>query len=171
MDLDTIGVHKGKSHNKMGIRATSTCDLILENVEIPSENLIGNVGEGFAIAMRQLNQARIGIASQALGIAQASLDTAIAYASQRVAFGKPILSMAQVKNRLAEMAVRIESARLLTWKAAHIYDSGDKSNKYSSFAKWQASECATYCAHNCIQILGGNGFLKDFSGMKKLILL
>lgn len=106
VDLNAIGVQKSKSHKKMGIRATSTCDLILDNVEVSSENVVGEVGAGFKIAMYQLNQARIGIASQALGIAQASFDTAILYASQRVAFGKPILSMPQVKNRLAEMAVR-----------------------------------------------------------------
>ena len=94
-------------------------------------------------------------------LSKASLDTAIMYASQRIAFDKPILQMSSVQNRLAEMALKIESSRLLTWKAAELKDSNVKSTKYSSFAKWQSAETATFCAHNCIQILGAMGYMQD----------
>ena len=161
VDLNCPGVTKGKNEKKLGIRASSTCGLDLKNVVVSSENILGNIGEGFKIAMEQLDQARIGIASQAIGIAQASLDTAIMYASQRIAFDKPILQMSSVQNRLAEMALKIESSRLLTWKAAELKDSNVKSTKYSSFAKWQSAETATFCAHNCIQILGAMGYMQD----------
>lgn len=161
VDLNSPGVTKGKNEKKLGIRASSTCGLDLKNVVVSSENILGNIGEGFKIAMEQLDQARIGIASQAIGIAQASLDTAILYASQRIAFDKPILQMSSVQNRLSEMALKIESSRLLTWKAAELKDSNLKSTKYSSFAKWQSAETATFCAHNCIQILGAMGYMQD----------
>lgn len=111
--------------------------------------------------MEQLDQARIGIASQALGIAQASLDTAVEYASQRIAFDSPIIRMSSVKKRLAEMALQIESSRLLVRQAAQKKDEHLRSTKYTSMAKWQASTTATFCAHNCIQIMGGVGIVED----------
>lgn len=161
VDLNAPGVHRGKNEVKLGIRATSTCGIVLENVCVDEENILGDIGEGFKIAMQQLDQARIGIASQGLGIAQASLDTAIQYASQRIAFNQPILKLPLVQERLAEMAVKIESSRLLIWKAASIYDEGNRSTKLSSMAKLSASECATFCAHNCQQILGAMGYVND----------
>lgn len=161
VDLKSSGVELGKNEKKLGLKGSSTCSIILNEVRIPSENLLGAPSDGFKIAMEQLDTARIGIASLALGIAQASLDTAIDYASQRIAFTKPILEMSSVQSRLAEMATKIESTRLLVRRAAEMKDDNLKSTKFTSMAKWQASETATFCAHNCIQILGGMGVVED----------
>lgn len=163
VDLNDEGVTRGPNERKMGIRGTSTCSLYLENVVVPDNYMLGEVGEGFRIAMEQLDQARIGIASQAIGISQAALDLAISYASQRKAFNKPILSMSSVRTRLAEMALKIEASRLLTWKASQLMDQHINSTKNSSLAKWHSGECANFCTANCIQILGGMGYVKDLS--------
>ncbi|CRK94413.1 CLUMA_CG007920, isoform A [Clunio marinus] len=163
VELNSPGVDRGKNEQKLGIRATSTCSLGFIDVQINSSNMLGDSGNGFKIAMEQLDQARIGIASQALGIAQASLDTAITYASQRIAFKKPILEMSSVQNRLADMALRIEASRLLVRNAAHLKDQNVQTTMHTSMAKWHASETATFCSHNCIQILGGMGVVEDFS--------
>lgn len=159
--MDAPGVERGRNERKLGIRATSTCSIVLNDVRVHSSNILGAPCEGFKIAMEQLDVARIGIASQALGIAQASLDTAITYASQRVAFDRPILEMPTVQIRLAEMALRVEASRLLIRQAAQMKDENLKSTKFTSMAKWHASESATFCSHNCIQILGGMGFVED----------
>lgn len=161
VDLNSSGVQRGKNERKIGLRASSTCSFILNDVRVPSSNILGKPFEGFKIAMEQLDQARIGIASLALGIAQASLDTAINYASQRIAFEKPIVEMTTVQTRLAEMALRIEASRLLIRQAASMKDENLKTTKATSMAKWHASETATFCAHNCIQILGGMGVVDD----------
>lgn len=145
----------------MGIRATSTSDVTLENVRVHKTNIIGEIGGGFRLAMEQLDQARIGIASQALGISQAALNLAIEYAHNRIAFGNPILNMQTVQLRLAEMSVKLEQARLITHKAAILFDSPERTTKYSSMAKLAASECANFCTNNCIQILGGMGYVQD----------
>lgn len=155
------GLTVGQSENKLGIRASSTCNLYLENVRIPVTNVLGPIGGGFRIAMEQLDRARIGIASQALGIAQAALETAIQYAKQRKAFGQPLLELSPVRTRIAEMAVRIESSRLLIRKAAGEIDRNQRATKACSMAKWVAGETATFVAHNCQQILGGMGYVKD----------
>lgn len=159
--LNSEGVQLGKKEDKLGIRASSTCDISLTNVRVPSNNVLGELGEGFHIAMEQLDQARIGISAQALGIAQAALDCAIKYASTRLAFEKSILNMQTVQLRLAEMAMKIESAKLLTYKAAVLKDKMEKSTKWSSLAKYSASECANFATNNCIQIMGGMGYVKD----------
>jgi butyryl-CoA dehydrogenase len=163
VSMDQSGVGLGKNEQKIGIKATSTCTITLNDVRVHSSNLLSKPGEGFKVAMEQLDQARIGIASQALGIAQASLDTAIEYAAQRVAFDSPIIRMASVKRRLAEMALQIESSRLLVRQAAQKKDEHLRSTKYTSMAKWQASTTATFCAHNCIQIMGGMGIVESMN--------
>lgn len=157
--LNTDGVTVGPRENKIGVRASSTCSLHLKNVKVPETNVIGSVGDGFKIAMTQLDQGRIGIASQAVGIAQAALDAAIDYAGQRKAFGQLLLEMPTVKVRLAEMAVKVESARLLTRKAAQVFDSDGSATLFSSMAKLAASEAATFSANNCITIMGGMGII------------
>ncbi|GAB0095347.1 uncharacterized protein DMENIID0001_107160 [Sergentomyia squamirostris] len=160
--LDAPGVTVGRNEDKLGIRGTSTCSLMLDNVEVPRENVLGEVGEGFRIAMQQLDLARIGIASQALGIARASLDLSISYASSRIAFGQSIITMPTVKAKIAEMGLRLEAAQLLTRRAAALYSqSNGKNTKYCSMAKVSASECATFNSHNCVQILGGMGYVSD----------
>ncbi|XP_050423983.1 short-chain specific acyl-CoA dehydrogenase, mitochondrial-like isoform X2 [Adelges cooleyi] len=157
----TPGLTRGKRDDKLGIRAASTCNIILENVRVPYENLLGNVGEGFKIAMSGIDVARIGIASQAIGISQAALNCAVEYAGQRKAFGNPIIKLSAVQQRLAKMVTKIEAARLLTWKAAILKDNGHSFTKAASMAKLAASKAATYITHNCIQILGGMGYVSD----------
>nr|CAD7198922.1 unnamed protein product [Timema douglasi] len=162
--IPTTGKHSlchGKKENKLGIRASSTCNLIMEDVRVPRENVLGKTGEGFKLAMTVLDGARVGISSQALGIAQAALDCAVEYASKRIAFGVPIIKMQSVQIRLADMAIKLESARLLTRKAACLQDSGVRFTKASSMAKLAASEAATFVTHSCGQILGGMGYVTD----------
>jgi butyryl-CoA dehydrogenase len=165
VSLDTPGLERGRVEKKLGIRASSTCDLILNDIRVPANHVLGELGGGFRIAMDQLNQGRIGIASQALGIAQAALDAGVKYADQRVAFGRRIIEMPVVQTRLAEMATRVEAARLMVRKAAAEYDATQgRSTKYSSMGKLLASETATFCAHNCQQIMGAMGYVNDLPG-------
>jgi len=160
MNLD--GLTLGKKENKLGIRASSTCNLIFEDCKIPKSCLLGNRGEGFKIAMKTLDSGRIGIAAQALGIAQASLEIAINYSKERIAFGKPICKLQTIQNKISDIAVRIEQSRLLTWKACILKDSGLNYSKMSAMAKLSASETATFASHQAIQILGGNGYVNDY---------
>ncbi|KAH9525238.1 hypothetical protein Btru_000788 [Bulinus truncatus] len=161
VDKPTAGLTLGKKEDKLGIRATSTCYLIFEDCSIPEENILGKPGMGFKIAMQTLDAGRIGIASQALGIAQASLDCAVDYAMKRQSFGMPIAKMQTIQNKLADMEVRVESARLLTWKAAMLKDAGQNFTKEAAMAKLAASEAATFNAHCAIQVLGGMGYVTD----------
>ncbi|KAK6967418.1 short-chain specific acyl-CoA dehydrogenase mitochondrial [Biomphalaria glabrata] len=161
VDKSTPGLSLGKKEDKLGIRASSTCYLIFEDCSIPAENILGKPGMGFKIAMQTLDAGRIGIASQALGIAQASLDCAVDYAMKRQSFGMPIAKKQTIQNKLADMEVRLESARLLTWKAAMLKDAGKNFTKEAAMAKLAASEAATFNAHSAIQILGGMGYVTD----------
>ncbi|VVC90485.1 unnamed protein product [Leptidea sinapis] len=155
------GLDLGKKEDKLGIRGSSTCSLIFEDCEIPKENILGEPGLGFKIAMITLDAGRIGIAAQALGIAQAALDVAVDYASKRMAFGKPITKLQSIQNKLADMALRLESARLLTWRAAWLKDNKKPFTKEAAMAKLAASEAATFVSHQSIQILGGMGYVSD----------
>lgn len=155
------GLSLGKKEDKLGIRGSSTCSLIFEDCVVPQENVLGQPGMGFKIAMMTLDAGRIGIASQALGIAQASLDCAVEYASKRMAFGNPILKLQAIQQKIADMALRLESARLLTWRAAVLKDNEKPYTKEAAMAKLAASEAATFCAHQCIQVLGGMGYVAD----------
>lgn len=157
----TKGFSLGKKEDKLGIRGSSTCSLIFEDCEVSDENRLGELGFGFKIAMKTLDAGRIGIAGQALGIAQASLELAIDYANKRIAFGKPISKLQAIQTKIADMCVRIESARLLTWRAAWLKDNKQMYTKEAAIAKLTASEAATYCSHQCIQILGGMGYVTD----------
>ncbi|XP_061189733.1 short-chain specific acyl-CoA dehydrogenase, mitochondrial-like [Saccostrea echinata] len=155
------GLSLGKKEDKLGIKATSTCYLIFEDCRIPRENLLGEAGFGFKIAMQTLDAGRIGIASQGLGIAQAAFECAIDYAQKRMAFGNPISKMQTIQSKLADMALQIESSRLLTYKAALLKDAGKPFSKEAAMAKLAASEAATFCSHQAIQILGGMGYVTD----------
>lgn len=155
------GLELGKKEDKLGIRGSSTCSLIFEDCKISKENMLGPPGAGFKIAMMTLDAGRIGIASQALGIAQASLEVAAEYASKRLAFGKPLTKLQTIQNKLADMALQLESARLLTWRAAWLKDNGKPYTKEAAMAKLAASEAATALSHQCIQILGGMGYVSD----------
>lgn len=155
------GFSLGKKEDKLGIRGSSTCSLIFEDCQIPKENLLGEPGLGFKIAMQTLDAGRIGIASQALGIAQASLECAVDYSNKRMAFGKPISRLQSIQNKIADMALQLESARLLTWRAAWLKDNKKPYTKEAAMAKLSASEAATFCSHQAIQVLGGMGYVTD----------
>eukprot|EP00392_Amoebophrya_sp_AT5.2_P000323 g323.t1 len=155
------GVKLGKKEDKLGIRASTTAQVIMEDAKIPHENLLGQEGQGFKIAMKLLDSGRIGIAGQALGIAQASLECAAKYANERVAFGQKIGSYYAVHEKLAEMDLRIWSARLLTWQAACMKDRGEEFTRASARCKYAASKAATFCSFEAIQILGGMGYVSD----------
>lgn len=156
------GFTLGKKEDKLGIRGSSTCSLIFEDCKIPKENMLGEPGYGFKIAMQTLDAGRIGIASQALGIAQASLELAVDYSTKRIAFGNPISKLQSIQNKLADMALKVESARLLTWRAAWLKDNNKPFTKEAAMAKLAASEAATFNAHQAIQVLGGAGYVSDF---------
>ncbi|KAG5878481.1 hypothetical protein JTB14_003167 [Gonioctena quinquepunctata] len=155
------GLVLGRKHEKMGIRGSSTCDFMLEECVVPKENLLGDFGIGFKVALNCLDSSRIGIAGQSLGIAQASLEVAAEWASKRLAFGKPLVKLQTIQNKLAEMALRLESARLLTWRAAWLKDNNKPFTKEAAMAKLAASEAATFLSHQCIQILGAMGYVSD----------
>lgn len=155
------GVSLGKKEDKLGIKGSSTCVINFDNCEISNENLLGKPGAGFKIAMQTLDAGRIGVAGQALGIAQASLECAVAYSQQRLAFGQPISKMQTIQNKLADMECKIWSARHLNWHAARLKDEGHIFIKEAAMAKLVASEAATYCAHQAIQVLGGMGYVTD----------
>ncbi len=159
--MKSPGVSLGKKEDKLGIRGSSTSAVIFEDCVIPKRNLLGPVGAGFKVAMSTLDGGRIGIAAQALGIAQASLDCAAMYSHQRKAFGKPISGMYAIQEKLADMSTRIDAARLLTWKAAMLQDLDKPFIKDAAQAKLFASETATWCAHQSIQVLGGMGYVSD----------
>lgn len=156
------GLSLGKKEIKLGVRGSSTCNIILEDCIVSSDQLLGKEGEGFKIAMTTLDGGRIGIASQALGIAQASLEIAVHYAQERKAFGKQISTFQLIQLKISEMSLRIEQVRLLLWKTAILKDKKKKFTKFSAMAKLAASETATYAAHQAIQILGGNGYINEY---------
>ncbi|XP_052750006.1 short-chain specific acyl-CoA dehydrogenase, mitochondrial-like isoform X2 [Galleria mellonella] len=155
--LDAEGVFRGKKEPIIGVRAVTACDLTLEDVRIPKSYVVGEPGDGFRIAMEQLDQGRIGIAAHAVGIAQAALDTAINYAKERVAFGKSLTRLPSVKDRLTDMSILVETARLLTYRAAT-----NVSTKNSAMAKYVAGRNAAAVADHCVQILGGRGLSTDY---------
>jgi butyryl-CoA dehydrogenase len=160
--MPTPGLSLGKKEDKLGIRASSTCNLIFEGCKIPKDCLLGELGAGFKIAMGTLDGGRIGIAAQALGIAQAALDAAVGYAKERQAFGEPIAKLQAIQFKIADMALRVEGARLLTWRAAVLKDKGGKYTKEAAMAKLAASETSTFVAHQAIQIFGGNGYVTEY---------
>jgi butyryl-CoA dehydrogenase len=160
--MPTPGLSLGKKEDKLGIRASSTCNLIFEDCRIPLDSMLGEPGAGFKIAMGTLDGGRIGIAAQALGIGQAALDASVAYAKERKAFGSPIANLQAIQFKIADMAMRQESARLLTWRAAMLKDGGQKYTKEAAMAKLAASEASTFIAHQAIQIFGGNGYVTEY---------
>ena len=161
VDRNTPGFSVGAPEDKLGIRGSSTANLIFEDCKIPKSALLGKEGDGFKIAMQTLDGGRIGIAAQACGIAQASLDIAATYAAERQAFGKPIKALYAIQEKLSKMACQLESARLLTWRAAAYKDAGRNYTKEAAMAKLVASEAATFNAHQAIQVLGGMGYVSD----------
>ena len=162
------GFETGKPENKLGIRASDTCELYFDNVIIPAKNLIGNEGEGFKIALATLDGGRIGIASQALGIAQASLNASVAYSNERIQFGKPISKNQAIQFKIADMGMEIEAARLLIRQAAWKKDQKQNYGHLASMAKVYASEVAMRASTQCVQIHVGFGYMRE-SGIERLM--
>ncbi len=156
------GFRIGKPEEKLGIRAAPCCPLFFEDCFVPAENVLDPVGEGFKVAMKTLDGGRLGIASQALGIAVASYEASLAYAQERKQFGKPIGSNQAIQWILADMATRIEAARLLIHRAARLKDEKQPYSKEAAMAKVYASETAMWAATSAIQVHGGNGYTKDY---------
>ena len=152
----------GKDELKMGLHGSRTVQLTFENLRVPATNLLGEEGEGFKIAMANLDVGRIGIAAQSLGIAEASLDAAVAYAKQRIQFGKPISAQQGVAFKLADMATKSEAAKLLVYNAANLRSQGKSCGKEASMAKLFASKTAMENAIEAVQIFGGYGYTKDY---------
>ena len=161
------GFKVGKKEDKLGIRSSDTCTLILENCKVPVENVLKGVGKGFPIAMNALDNSRIGIAAQALGIAQGSYEAALKYSHEREAFGKPIAYHQMIMSYLSDMATRIDAARLLVYKASwakqqHYEHDGPRHTKEASMAKLYAGDTAMWVSERAIQVLGGYGYTKEF---------
>ena len=166
VDLHQKGVHAGKKENKLGMRASDTATIVMEDCRIPKGNLLGAAGEGFIQAMKVLDGGRISIAALALGMAQGALDCSLRYAQQRKQFGKPISEFQSIRNYLADMATEIDAARLLTYRAGWAKDQGRITTKESAMAKLYASEVSVRVANLAVQIHGGYGFTKDFPAEK-----
>jgi len=160
--LDAKGVHLGPPDKKLGIRASQSCQIFFEDVRVPRENLLGEVGQGFKVAMSTLDGGRIGIAAQALGIARACLEDAVAYARDRQTFGKPISQHQAIQWKVADMATELDAARLLTWRAALLKDQGVRHSVESSMAKLLASDVANRAAREAVQVFGGYGYIEEF---------
>ncbi len=163
VEKDTPGLTFGKRENKMGIRASTTRELIFQDCRVPKENLLGREGMGFMVAMRTFDKSRPGVASQAVGIAQGALDEAVRYARHREQFGQPVASFQAIQFMIADMATQIEAARSLVYSAARLVDSGAKDvGKASAMAKVFASDVAMKVTVDAVQILGGYGYMKEY---------
>jgi alkylation response protein AidB-like acyl-CoA dehydrogenase len=157
------GISIGPNEEKMGMNGQSTTEVYFNDCIVPAENLLGKEGEGFKIAMWALNGGRISVAAQGLGLAQGALDAAIAYSKLRVQFGKPICENQGIQWMLADMAVKVETARLLIYHAARVKDSGEDYSRLSAMAKLYAAQVAVECSRTALQIHGGVGYTKSFA--------
>lgn len=162
VDSNLEGFSHGAHEDKMGIRGTQTSDLIFENVKVPKENLLGKEGIGFKIAMKTLDAGRIGVAAQALGVAQGALDEAVKYTKERVQFGKTLSKFQNTQFTLADMETKVNAARWLVYDAAQKKDAGIPMTKESAMAKYYAAEIANEVASKSLQLHGGYGFIKDY---------
>jgi butyryl-CoA dehydrogenase len=162
VEKGTRGFSVGKLEHKLGIRGSDTAQLVFQDCRVPAANLLGEVGEGFKIALSTLDGGRISIAAQAVGIARACLEDSLAYAKEREAFGKKIVEFQAIQWKLADMATEIDAARLLVWRAATLKDGGEDHILAAAQAKLFASDVAVRAARECVQIFGGYGYLTDF---------
>ena len=168
VDKKLDGIKTGKKEDKLGLRASDTCEIYFENCIVHEENLLGKLGDGYKIAMKTLGGGRIGIAAQSVGIARAALEKAISYSNEREQFGRKINQFGAIKNKIADMATNIHAARLLVWKAAFLKDQGKPFNKESSMAKLFSSNVAMQSATECVQIHGGYGYIQEY-GVERLM--
>jgi acyl-CoA dehydrogenase len=157
-----MGIEAGKAEDKMGQRASNQAELHLRDVRVPAANLLGREGRGFQVAMGTLDRTRAGTAAGAAGIARRALEEAVAYASQRIQFGQPLAKQQAIQFKLADMAMRVETARLLTWQAAWKADAGEKQSKESAMAKCFAGDAAMAVTTEAVQIFGGNGYSREY---------
>uniref|UniRef100_A0A8C4ZTP4 Short/branched chain specific acyl-CoA dehydrogenase, mitochondrial n=1 Tax=Gadus morhua TaxID=8049 RepID=A0A8C4ZTP4_GADMO len=162
VDRDTEGMAIGKKENKLGLRASSTCPLNFDNVKVPEKNILGQVGHGYKYAIGMLNEGRIGIAAQMLGVAQGCFDHTIPYTQQRIQFGQRIFDFQGLQHQISHVATQIEAARLLTYNAARLKEAGRPFIKEACMAKYFTSEVATLTTSKCIEWMGGVGFTKDY---------
>src|SRR5580765_7942652 len=162
VEATTPGVSKSKKEKKLGIHASDTREIVFSNARVPKENMVGETNKGYTVALATLGGGRIGIAAQALGIAQASLEAAVKYAGERRQFDRLIGDFDAIRGMLADSAVEVDTARLLVYQASWLRDQGRPHVKEASLAKWHASEAATRCAHWAVQVHGGYGYLTEF---------
>jgi butyryl-CoA dehydrogenase/short/branched chain acyl-CoA dehydrogenase len=162
------GFTVGKKEDKLGIRASSTCELILEDCRVPRENVLGEVGKGYKVAIETLNEGRIGIAAQMVGVARGALENAVRYAQERQQFGKPIAEFQAIQFQLARLATDVEAARLMAYNAARLKDAGLPFLKEAAMAKYFTSQVAERVASECVEVYGGYGFTRDYPAEKFL---
>jgi butyryl-CoA dehydrogenase len=168
VEKSTPGFSHGKKENKLGIRGSDTCELYFEECKVSAENMIGEEGKGFKIALGTLDGGRIGIASQALGIARAALDRSIEYANERKQFGKTISSFGAIQDKIATMATNVDASRLLIHRAAKRKDEKKPYSKEAAMAKVFASQTAMQNATDCVQIFGAYGYMQEY-GVERLM--
>ena len=162
VDRDTPGFSVGAHEKKMGIRGSSTCELIFDNCKVPKENLLGEVGKGFKIAMMTLDGGRIGIGAQALGIAQGCIDQTVKYTKERIQFGKRISQFQNTQFQLADMQAKVDAARLLIYRAAQAKQDGEPYSHLAAMGKLYASEAASDVTRRCVQLVGGYGYTREY---------
>jgi len=162
VDRNTPGLTVAKKEDKLGIRASGTCMVHFDNVRVPESHILGKLGEGYKIAMDALNQGRIGIGAQMLGLAQGAVDATIPYTLDRKQFGKPVFEFQGMQHQIAQVVTQIESARLLVYNAARLHDEGKSIVKEGAMAKYWACEVAVLATSRCVDWMGGVGFTKDF---------
>jgi alkylation response protein AidB-like acyl-CoA dehydrogenase len=167
VERDFEGFEVGKKEDKLGIRASSTCELILDEVRVPKENVVGEVGKGYKIAIETLNEGRIGIGAQMVGTAQGALDDALAYTAERRQFGQPIGEFQGVQFQLARMATEVEAARLMVYNAARLKDAGEPFLTQAAMAKLFSSEVAEHVTSSAVELLGGVGYTKEYPAEKR----
>lgn len=166
VERGTPGFNKGRKEDKLGMRASETSEMIFEDCRIPAENLIGEVGDGFVQALKVLDGGRISIAALSCGIAEGALEAAIQYSKEREQFGKPIATFQGISFKIADMATKVEAAKLLTYQAAELKNQGKNVNRESAMAKLYASEISVRVADDAVQIFGGYGYIKDYPAEK-----
>jgi alkylation response protein AidB-like acyl-CoA dehydrogenase len=166
VERGTPGFSVGRKEDKMGIRASSTCELLLDGCVVPAANLLGEEGKGYKIAIETLNEGRIGIGAQMLGLAEGAWGHAAKYAKERRQFGKPIAEFQAVQFALAEMATEIEAAKLMVYNAARLKDAGQSYVREAAMTKYFTSQVAERVASQCVEVFGGNGFVRDYPAEK-----